>query len=189
MRRSKVHAVAVDPGFSKLGVVVVEVAPPGEMHRIALVNVWETEKSSKKRDVKAVDDDVRRARQIAASFQVLFSRWSPVLATMESKTVVPGRASATSKVSLAIGTFVAEVERAQLPFLQASPAEVRNRFAIGRGSSKDEVRACVRRHILGCELVEKEIPEKLREHAYDAAAAFLAVEDSDAFRAVRKAAR
>lgn len=57
--------LGIDPGFAALGLARVELLAAGE--RVLNLAVIRTEASAQKREVRASDDNLRRARELAAA--------------------------------------------------------------------------------------------------------------------------
>lgn len=192
--RGSSYAIAIDPGFASAGVAVVKLVPAGRMNEVVFVNVWTTEKSDKKRGVRAADDDFQRARLISGEMLEVFTRFVPVVVVSESKSPVRN-ASAAAKVAMMVGALACEVERRKLPYVQASPQDVRVALRLNKGASKDDVQLAVSQRLRGdlpkffrglaSASTTAKKAEALARHPWDALAAFVACEDSDVIRALR----
>jgi Holliday junction resolvasome RuvABC endonuclease subunit len=138
--------------------------------------------------VLAVDDNVRRARELVVGLRDVMRHFDVRAIAAESMSH-PRNSSAAAKVALAWGVIVTLSEVAELPLLQASPQEVKHRVCQSKSASKDEVAFEVRRQ-LGNHIEDLlgDYPDGLHEHAYDAAATALACMSSDVVRALRRAA-
>lgn len=194
MRREKRYAITIDPGFAFIGAGVVELGRPGEMHTAVEAHVWLTEKSNEKRGVRAADDNFRRSREIAKQLLELFARWNPVVVTAEEESPVRS-ASAARKVGNMVGVLACEVERRSLPYVDASPQEVRGALGLMKGASKRDVQKAVRTRIKGdlIAIIDDAIAaqtstliqhEEQATHAWDAFAGFIACERTDVVRAL-----
>ncbi len=192
-RADKRYAITIDPGFAAVGAGVVELAPRGSMNRAVYIDVWITEKSDKKRGVRAADDDFERARLLSKKLLELFDMFAPVVVIAEAKSPVRN-ASAAAKIAMMVGALACEVQRRDLPYVQASPQDVRIALGLKKGATKDDVQRVVSTRIVGnlagmfADLAKMsstvKIAEGLSKHPWDALAAFVACENSDVVRAL-----
>lgn len=190
--------VMFDPGFAFIGAAAIRLASNGLMDEVLDLEVWTTEKSDKKRSVRAVDDDVRRAREIARRVLDYFEVWAPAIVGFEAKSS-PRNASASAKISKMLGVVICEAERRRLPVVQATPAEVRESLALPKKATKEEIEHAMKTRLRGnWELFESRIDARsrvertadktraeYRSHGFDAAAAFVACANTEIVRALR----
>lgn len=186
--------LGVDPGFSNVGWCVIGYQ---DTHMIPLTfGVIRTEKSNAKREVRAADDNLRRAREIADAVMKLYLgyrdpsgvEWKPKCVCAEAMSF-PRNASAAAKVAMTWGVFATCSTVLQTPIVQATPQEVRRSLLgfIGKKASKDEVRDAVLKRFPSLKDHEAwtSIPSSLHEHVYDSFAAALACQDSEVVRMLR----
>jgi crossover junction endodeoxyribonuclease RuvC len=166
-----VIVLGVDPGFASLGLAAVELA--GDVRPL---EAWvvRTEPSSRKRAVRASEDNVRRCVELATALEAAVTRWKPVALAAETMSW-PRNAGAAAKVALAWGVLVALAHRHGLPLVQASPPDVKRALLGRKSAAKEEMIAEVERR-----WPELELPSQvtLQEHAADAVAVVLACLDS-----------
>jgi Holliday junction resolvasome RuvABC endonuclease subunit len=172
--------LGIDPGFATCGLAAVDVTPGAE--RVVELQVVRTEKSKRKLDVRASDDNVRRASELEAALSVCCSRHRPVALACDW----PRDATTSAKVGIAWGVVVAVAHRFAIPIVQASPqAQRRIKQALcgSKTATKDDVILAIEQRFPGVQWPE---PPSLREHAADAAAAVLACMDSSALQMARR---
>jgi len=175
-----VIVLGLDPGFAALGLAAVDLTPGAErVHRAWVVR---TEKAARKVEVRASDDNVRRAREIAAELERAAVEWDPVALVAEAQSW-PRNAGASAKVGIAWGLVAALAERHGLPLVQASPQDVKRATCGAKTASKAEVIAAI----------EARFPDvvwprqaTLVEHAADAVAVVLACLDSPVLAMARR---
>lgn len=172
--------LGVDPGFASLGLAAVELLPVGD--RVLRCWVVRTEQSSKKRTVRASEDNVRRAQELALALEQAVEAFRPCAIAAETMSW-PRNAGAAAKVALGWGVLCAVAHRHCLPLLQASPQDVKRAVCGSKTASKDEVIAAV-------ELRWPDVclpPQKtLQEHAADACAVVVACLDAPALQMARR---
>ena len=174
--------LGVDPGFAALGLAAVEIGAGAPQPRAAWVE--RTEPSPRKRAVRASEDNVRRAQELANALERAIAEWQPVALAAETMSW-PRNAGAVAKVALAWGAVCACASRHALPVVQASPQDVKRALVGRKSASKEEVIAEVERRF-----PELELPEArtLQEHAADATAVVLACLDSPVLGMARQLA-
>lgn len=177
--------LGLDPGFASVGCCVMELTPHGE--RVVETLVFKTEKSDKKRKVRASDDNFRRGQELSAMLVGLLHRHPNVKAVCAEFMSHPRNAS----VSGQLGSFWGIVELLtyiwKLPMLQASPQEIKKVLTGKKNASKAEVQAALRERYPGqFDAYEATITRKEdREHGYDASGAVVACLDSDVIQMMR----
>lgn len=82
--------------------------------------VARTEKANCKLDVRASDDNARRARELARALHLAVAEHGPLANAAEAQ-FWPRNAGATAKVGMARGVLAAVAEQHGLPLVQASP--------------------------------------------------------------------
>lgn len=175
--------LGVDPGFASMGFAAVAVDPVGDLANA--VWVVRTEKSTKKGNVRASEDNVRRAMELSFRLEEAVANWAPLAVAAETMSW-PRNAGAAAKVALAWGVLCSVAKRHGLPLVQASPQQVKLAICGSKTASKEEVIAAVRKR-----WPELELPKQvtLQEHAADAAAVVVACLDSEVLRMARKLGR
>lgn len=159
--------------------------------RIEVVDlgVFTTEKSTKKQNVLATDDDLRRARELAEKVEAHIERVKPFALVVEGKSL-PRNASSACKIGMAWGAFAAVVQRFGLPVVQASPQQVRKALGLLRNASKDEVKWKI---LDDLDIIPEQVREifcaqirdRIREHPIDATAVVVASTGSEIIRLAR----
>jgi Holliday junction resolvasome RuvABC endonuclease subunit len=180
-----VKLLGLDPGFAALGYAVLDVGDPP---RLLAMGVIRTQKESARARLLAVEDNVRRTREIVRSLGDLLHEHEARAIAAEAMSF-PRSSSVAAKVALVWGAIVALTEGRRVPLLQCTPQSVK-RWASGRSScSKEDVAFEVR---LRCgnesEKLLSGVPAGLHEHAWDAAACALVCAQGDLVRALRGAA-
>lgn len=148
-------------------------SPVGVRDRVVASGVVTTEKSSKKRNVLAADDNLRRAKEVAAVLTGLVDLWKIKAICAESMSF-PRNASAAAKMAMTWGVVATLSSMKSIPVVQASPQEIKANLCGRRDASKEDIQGKVIE-------VHEELPGFLqdiapsnRNHAYDAAAAYMA---------------
>lgn len=199
--------LGIDPGFTSLGYAVLELGGGGLADQVVTIGVLRTKATDKKQRVLVADDNIRRARELAVSVRglthagtmmparggqgiaALFQGADRIRLVCAEKMSFPRNASAAAKVAMAWGLLVANLERLDLPLLQASPQEVKRRVTGKADASKDDVeKAMVKRFGRGLYRMLKGVPPGQHEHAFDALASAVACLDSEEGRMVRSLA-
>lgn len=174
--------LGLDPGFASLGVAVVELRSGGESVR--QLHVIRTSKSDRKRGVRASDDNVRRAREIARQLGVIIGTTKPRAICAESMSF-PRSSSVAGKMCLAWGVVATLSHVFGTPLVQASPKEVKLAACGDGGASKEDVIAAMRARFPECASLTAGINRGEHEHCFDALAAVVACLDSEVLRLLR----
>lgn len=176
---NRIFVVGIDPGFASCGVTVAELLAETEL--VYLMDVITTEKSSKKRSVRASEDNVTRAIKIFNDLHNLIPR--KTIAFCAEAQSWPRNASASAKVGIAWGVICAVAEDLGIPILQATPKEIK-KCVCGKGTaSKLEVQeALVQRY--GSLPLPKQ--KGKREHVCDALGAIVTCLDAPAIMMARR---
>lgn len=187
--------LGLDPGFASCGYAVLVLALAGACDdEVLLAGVLRTEKSSKKRDVRAAEDNVRRAREIATSLQGIIERLRGSnehrIVAIAAEAYSPVRNSgAAAKVGITWGVIATiAVAHGDLPIVQATPMELKRRVAGNGTASKDAVATALRRRYGEGALdgLLRGTPPSMHEHAYDALGAIAACLDAEVIRLARR---
>lgn len=210
MTMPPLRVLGFDPGFASLGYALVELRDPSGLvrPRVVQMGVLETRPSAKKRKVLAADDNLRRLRVVARAVAGLVSgrppaEWrsdnpgqtpslgvSPAHLVCAETMSFPRNSSAAAKMALTWGTIMAEVERWNLPFLQASPQEIKLAVTGRRDAEKKDVEdALVKRYGKNTRKLLRELRDGAHNHAFDALAAITACLDSEEGRMLLRLGR
>jgi Holliday junction resolvasome RuvABC endonuclease subunit len=176
--------VGIDPGFASLGLCKVELLPSGAEFPFD-VRLVETEKSDKKREVRAADDNVRRARELHAAI-VEYLGSDRVVAFCAEAMSFPRSSSVAAKVAMAWGVIASIAEARGIPILQASPQAVKRATTGVKNSSKVDVENALRERYESCDELFELVTKSKREHVVDAVGAVVACLDSDVIRMARQ---
>lgn len=192
---AKAHAsvlriLGVDPGFAACGVAILEYHPQTQpLPLVTQVAVLRTEKSGKKRQILASDDNVERARLLVRLMLPYLDAVDVIAAESMS---FARHASASHKVGITWGVIAALAETKGMAIVQASPQDVKKKISGERTASKGDVQLAVAgsaSFTVGATATLRDMGLGIREHAYDAIASGLAVLDGDVVRAMARAVR
>jgi Holliday junction resolvasome RuvABC endonuclease subunit len=172
--------LGIDPGFASMGIAVVKVGPDTE--RILELAVLRTEKSARKLEVRASDDNVRRAMQLTKGLCRLIDKHNPIAIAIESQSWSRD-AGASSKVGMAWGVVAAVASWYSLAVVQASPQAIKKHLCGRKNASKEDVIMEIEERFPDIEWPK---PNSLMEHAADAIGAVLACLDNSAIQMARK---
>jgi Holliday junction resolvasome RuvABC endonuclease subunit len=167
--------LGLDPGFANLGFAVVEFGPSAggwgiSRWRVVRFGVLRTEASSKKRKVLAVEDNVRRALEIARCLRSLATCCPRTVAICAESMSFPRSSSVAAKVAMSWGAIASLSEAANIPILQASPQQVKHAVCGVKSATKEEVQAAVLAMYPEIEALRAGIAKGLWEHPHDALA-------------------
>ncbi len=178
--------LALDPGLAACGFAVARLHRDGE--ELLEVGVLHTEKSDKKRGVRASDDLTRRGRELWRGLRDIVRRHAPAAICVEAVSF-PRSSSAAAKTALARGCVIALAEvLGGLPIAEASPQDVKQAVCARKDASKQDVERAVLERWPGAEALcaAGRVRKSDREHVFDAAAVFVACLESDALRMARR---
>ena len=168
-------------GLLVSGVAVVELEPSTE--KVLHLAVIRTEKSALKREVKASDDNLRRARLIYEGVIAMCSLYSVRALCAESMSF-PRSSGVAAKVAMTWGVIAAIATQLGIPVVQSSPQEIKKVLCGSKAASKEEVEAALRKRYPfegeGYEFIASQ-----KEHAFDALGAVVASLDSEVLRMAR----
>lgn len=161
--------IGLDPGFASVGYAALHVRADGTAY-VGPFGVFETKKSDAKRNVSATDDNLRRAREIAAWLRETHDATPNVIAFAAESMSFPRSSSVAAKVAMCWGVIAAEAERTGRAILQASPQGVKRALCGAASASKDDVQERVA--ALYPEVAERRgrIKRSAWEHPHDALA-------------------
>jgi len=179
----EVYIIGTDPGFASFGLSVIRLTPKSE--EVIETVVIRTQKSSKKLNVKAADDNFRRAQAIAAALYELVNKWKPMALTAESMSF-PRNASVAAKVAMVWGILALLCYIFQLPMVQATPQEIKKTLCDNKSATKAQIQEALER------MYPNQFEEFIRstaagqwEHGFDAAGSVVACMDTDVLRMAR----
>lgn len=185
MSRSRI-LLGLDPGFASFGWALLHVGRhPGE-DVVLGADVIHTEKSAKKREVRASDDNVRRTRALLSALTALVDEHEPFAFAAESFSP-PRHASNAAKVAFAWGmvTTLAHFTHDGLPVLQCSPQELKLAVCGSRSASKQAIEDALAARYPGARTTLGKIRKDDLEHVWDAVGAAHACLDTEVVRMAR----
>jgi Holliday junction resolvasome RuvABC endonuclease subunit len=187
--------LGLDPGFAAIGWAIVRLE--AERETLLHLGCFVTQKSDKKRAVKAADDNMRRAQEISVWLQNLMQAvghragdYEPISLVCAESMSFPRNASAAAKVALTWGVIAAKLSGWNgLPLVQASPQEVKLAACGAKNASKLDVAQAMRKRFgpkaYDGACLRSKLPAGLLEHPVDALATVVACLDSNLVRLVR----
>ena len=174
--------IGIDGGLATTGVAVVQLY--GGAPIVRRLDVFETEKSDKKLNVRGSEDTVSRARVLLENLEGVYEECGGDVLCMETLSL-PRNAGSSAKIGVALGVVVAFAQRHGMPIVQASPVLVKKAVCDKGTASKEEVIAAVRRLHPEADSRLDEFVKTNREHAADAVAVVRACFDSEVVRLLR----
>jgi crossover junction endodeoxyribonuclease RuvC len=176
--------LGLDPGFSCVGFALVRL-DGDELHPTEM-GVIRTEKASKKQNVFASEDNLRRAREITAVLNKIL-RAHPVQAMCAETMSFPRSSSVAAKMAMCWGVVAAFSELMNIPLVQATPKALKKSVTGRADASKEDIIEVLRkRYGEEVEGLVDGVPPSLREHPYDALGAVVACRDSELLRLLRR---
>lgn len=183
----KVRLLGIDPGLANLGVTVGTVCD-GNVS-IDDIFVFSTQKSSKKRNLLAGDDMLRRACLVSSFLDGVFDDFGPIVCMCVESMSFPRNASSAAKMAVVWGILSSLSTRLSVPIVQASPQEIKLAICGRRDASKKAVATAVdglTGATVSAILRAKGINAGRHEHAFDSAAALLTCRDSQVIEMVSR---
>jgi Holliday junction resolvasome RuvABC endonuclease subunit len=178
--------LGIDPGFANLGWVLVELDGAAGKEVLLDMGLVTTEKSAKKQNVLASNDNYRRAREISRALRALPR---PRVICCEAMSF-PRSSSAAAKVAMTWGVVADYCESEGVAMLMASPKELKHAVCQNAGASKSDVQKALRLRF-GARpaelLTAAGVPASGQEHPYDALAAVVACLNSETLTLLRSA--
>lgn len=183
-----IHVLGVDPGFGAFGYALAGYSPEHDTHEVRAMGVIRTKKATKKQRILASEDNFQRARDIARRLATILSVNDVKALAFESFSP-PQRASKSNlvKIGFPYGILASLAVTHDLPTVQMSPQTIRK--SLGGVGSKKGVEDLLRGAFPEAERALTGTPESMRNHAWDALAAYLAAWDTDTMRMLRHARR
>lgn len=181
--------IGIDPGFATLGTAILEDVDG----RWFVQELWThtTKAESKKRNVFAVEDNIRRGLETATYLRSLTVRamsMGVVAGYCCEGMSFPRNSSSAAKMATTWGTLIALSEALAIPILQASPQLIKIELCTDKKATKDDVIAAVAKRCPEIVGLRKPIVRGMWEHAHDAVAAALTCSKDRAIEIARKVA-
>lgn len=168
---SSILVTGFDPGFANLG--WSRCAWDGTDLSIVAGGVLHTQPSQKKRRVRAVDDAVRRIRELVHDLAPIVR--SSHVVTMESLAHAKGGTKQiATKQGMAIGAIVTLCDVFNKPLLQSTPQEIKKLLCGSMKASKEDVRASLLRNYPAFKSVLDKLAEQKKEHCADSLGSIVA---------------
>lgn len=173
------YLLGIDPGFAAMGWAAVELCKDTEtVHSMGVIR---TEKSDKKRKVRASEDNVRRMGELWQGLEGFL--WPDLIAICTESQSWPRSAGTIAKLGMAWGVIGSIAELGEVPILQASPQQIKRDVAGARNASKVDVRLALALRYPDLPWPSKKID---LEHCGDAMGAVVSCLDSDVVRLARR---
>jgi len=187
-------AMGVDPGFATMGLTLVQLNRDPMYDEVLTLQVFRTQKSSKKQKVLAADDNVRRCRELVRYTRPWIKEQggAELVVICAEAMSFPRSSSAAAKVAMAWGMITTFAELHNLPILQASPKEIKKATTGRTSATKEEVEEAlqIKYRMKPKDKVVSEfyrsVPKSAREHAWDALGSVVACQESETVRLARK---
>jgi len=186
----EVYILGLDPGFASFGFGIVRLSSSSE--KVMTTDVIRTQKSEKKKGVKAADDNFHRGQAISAVLHETVKEWKPMAIAAEAASW-PRNAGAATKVALSWGIIIDLCYIYQLPMVQASPQEIKKALCNNKSATKEDVRRVLEaRYPCQFDGFKARFPARKPpqpngqwEHGFDAVGAVVTCLDSDVIRMAR----
>lgn len=176
--------LGLDPGFANLGYAIVSASGTS----VKAMGLISTEKSNKKLNVRASDDNALRTREITRAL-VALKNYGNIVAICAECMSFPRNSSAASKMSLAWGAIIAfAVLHAEIPIIQSSPQAIKKAVCGNKTASKEEVQSELRVRFSDEHLDEHlhGLPPGSWEHPFDALGSVIAGFESETLQLLRR---
>ena len=131
-----IRILGIDPGLANLGLADFQIHALDDVY-IDLVHIV-TEKSDKKRKVRASDDNLRRISELYNGVAALVH--PETIAICAESQSWPRNSGACAKVGMAWGVIGSIAQMHRIPVLQSSPQEIKRKIAGAKNASKADVR-------------------------------------------------
>lgn len=177
--------LGIDPGFASLGWCRFGLGKTPQDDLVLGMGVIRTDKSAKKVNVLASNDNHRRICEI---FKVLFPLAQEVVMFAAESQSWPRNASSSAKVGMAWGVISSLSELLGVPLLQMSPQALKKSVCGKKTASKEEIAAALieRYGIVIDDVLLKDVPQGQKEHAFDALGSVRAVLDGEEVKLARQ---
>lgn len=174
-----IRVLGVDPGFASTGLSLVSYH--GGVFTVLGTNLITTKKQDKKAKVnlRSNMDDLRRIKEIYTQLDRYFRSYSDISAmAVEAYTVSGPRAGNAWKAALVYGGVLFYGISKGIYTAPFMPMDVKRRFCVPNGTSKEDVIASLRTTVHGFTNYIDNYPKTKREHVADATAhAVLMIEE------------
>jgi len=178
------NMVAIDVGFASMGVVVLCIR--AHAYDLVYKEVISTKPSPKKLNIRSADDNIRRCREITRSVRRILDEYDAEVVVLEMPSMGSKSAKAMRAMGLASGIIATlDVVYGDIPFLYATPSNVKVAMTGNKTASKEEVQVIAEEKIPG---ILEGVNKTQREHIADALGAAVAVEDDPVIRILRSKA-
>jgi Holliday junction resolvasome RuvABC endonuclease subunit len=179
--------LTLDPGFSACGWGIV-IRERG-VDTVVEMNVVRTKKASKKARILVNEDNFLRGRAIAGKLIELINYYGVDVLTFEALSM-PMKASRQNlvKIGMAYAILMGIATAFDLAVVMSTPQQIKKKMCGQIKASKEEVRDAVSPmydNHPGVITFMDEVPESIREHGWDALAAYVTAEDSDVMKALK----
>lgn len=179
----------IDPGFTSLGIVLVERTQPHGVLEVVHGEIVSTKKAEKKErsNLRATNDDVRRYQEVFRRVHALLVAYRPTGMGVEAYRVAPrfgrrqsggepgaevqdsGGAGAGAKTMVVYGGIVALGTALSMYVAPWLPNDLKKVFTGRQSSSKEEVWEALAARLPGLRDLLDKSPKSAREHLGDAA--------------------
>ena len=182
---NSVCVIGADPGFASFGASIIELLPDREI--VHNISVFRTKKSVKKINVKAADDNFRRAQYLAKSIEFLIKKWKPMAIAAETMSF-PRNASAAAKVAMSWGILAYVCSVYEIPMVQASPQEIKGALCDNKSATKKDIQEALERRYISKAFAEFKYnyPEGQWEHGFDSVGAVVACLNTEVLKMARR---
>lgn len=193
---SRSIVLGVDPGLANFGWALVELEPNGA-ERFVECGVMSTEKSQRKGNVLASDDNMRRARELHDGLLGVLRTVGKVYPCGDANIVAIAAeamsfvraASAAAKLAMSWGVLAAFSAYRDMPIVQASPQLIKKTMCgVATATKEDVQRAIAERFGTHPDAMFSHLRKTEREHAADALAAIVTCRDAEVIRVARRLA-
>ena len=186
------YVLGIDPGFANVGYAVVSLAATYD-HVLAM-GLIRTEKAAKKTKTRASEDNLVRAKEIAAELASIIDKYKISVICAETMSY-PRNAAAAAKMAMCWGVIATLAHRYNLPVTQASPQEIKKSLCGRKDASKEDVQDAIHKlfpvtdnRVTNCvrPSILQAVPLSMREHPFDALAAVVACKESEVLLLARR---
>lgn len=136
-----VRVLAVDPAFVNTGYIIVDIIGQPTQFTVKLIanGVVSTEKSDKKRGIRASDDTVRRCLEWLSAFDALWQEFKPQMSAYELPSAGGKSSSAVKSMAIATALCSSLSYHSNSPSEFFTPNEVKSALAKNITASKTDM--------------------------------------------------
>lgn len=166
--------LGIDPGFASIGYAALEL----KTNKVLEFGLLRSKKANKKQRLLAVEDNLRRAIDIATSINELLSHLNiqySVNAICAEAMSFPRNASVAAKVSMCWGIMADISANHGVEILQVSPQEVKKAVYGAKNATKEDIQRVLQGLYPETTLFAESIPRTLHEHPFDALAVLVSL--------------